>query len=338
MAQKSKSSYVFLLIILAGISYVLDHFGLLPGVNNPDATNPPPATVAVGDLPKTPQSFSSAKRILYDEIYAGHSLTFYCGCRFDPERRDVDLASCGVTPRKNAKRAERIEAEHVMPAHHFGQHRQCWREPEKVCPRPEGKKPYSGRKCCEKSDPVFEAAHNDLHNLFPAVGEINGDRSNFRWGLLPNYPQEYGACAIKVDESIRRAEPPPAVRGDIARVYFYMEDTYGFRISDQQRQLFSVWSQQDPPDAWEQERNRRIAKIQGKDNRFISAYQSGANSAPPPASSSAANTQSSVFRCQPKKTCGEMVSCEEAKFHLLTCGNTRLDRDGDGIPCTSVCR
>jgi deoxyribonuclease-1 len=157
-----------------------------------------------------------------------------------------------------------------MPAHHFGQHRQCWREPKTFCPREEGKRPYTGRQCCERADPVFEHAHNDLHNLFPSVGEVNGDRSNYRWGVLSGEPRAYGQCDFEVDTKTRRAEPPKAVRGNIARVYFYMEETYGFNISRQQRQLFNAWHKQDPVDAWEKERNQRITKIQGKPNPFIS--------------------------------------------------------------------
>lgn len=37
-----------------------------------------------------------------------------------------------------------------------------------------------------------------------------------------------------------------------------------------------------------------------------------------------------------KKTCSQMVSCEEAKWQLA-CGNTRLDGDKDGVPCESIC-
>ncbi|WP_225739108.1 excalibur calcium-binding domain-containing protein [Psychrobacter sp. FME13] len=36
------------------------------------------------------------------------------------------------------------------------------------------------------------------------------------------------------------------------------------------------------------------------------------------------------------RTCGEMVSCEQAK-QALKCGNTRLDRDKDGVPCETIC-
>jgi hypothetical protein len=33
-----------------------------------------------------------------------------------------------------------------------------------------------------------------------------------------------------------------------------------------------------------------------------------------------------------------MTSCDEAVAHLLACDLRRLDGDGDGIPCESLCR
>lgn len=45
----------------------------------------------------------------------------------------------------------------------------------------------------------------------------------------------------------------------------------------------------------------------------------------------------SQFSCSPRKTCGQMTSCAEAMYHLEQCGNGRLDRDNDGIPCESIC-
>jgi endonuclease YncB( thermonuclease family) len=41
--------------------------------------------------------------------------------------------------------------------------------------------------------------------------------------------------------------------------------------------------------------------------------------------------------CGQKRNCSQMSSCEEAKFHLQTCGRKTLDRDRDGIPCESLC-
>lgn len=216
-------------------------------------------------LPNTPGSFSTAKKMLYSKVYKDRAKTFYCGCDYDSRRR-INLASCQVHPRQDTKRAARVEAEHIVPASWFGHHRQCWNEP--ICTDSKGKA-YKGRRCCEDSDPVFETAHNDLHNLMPAVGEVNGDRKNYRFGMITGEKREYGQCDFEVDSRLRRAEPPPEVRGDIARVSFYMEKMYGVALSDQQRQLFTAWSKQDPVDAWERERNQRIEKIQGNRNPFV---------------------------------------------------------------------
>ncbi len=38
-----------------------------------------------------------------------------------------------------------------------------------------------------------------------------------------------------------------------------------------------------------------------------------------------------------KTTCRQMTSCDEAKRYLAA-GFTKLDRDGDGIPCEALCR
>lgn len=47
-------------------------------------------------------------------------------------------------------------------------------------------------------------------------------------------------------------------------------------------------------------------------------------------------TNATEYDCD-KKYCKEMVSCDEAYYQLQVCGFTGLDRDGDGVPCESVC-
>lgn len=47
--------------------------------------------------------------------------------------------------------------------------------------------------------------------------------------------------------------------------------------------------------------------------------------------------QSSGFSCAGKTKCGDMVSCEEARFYYSQCGLTRLDGDDDGTPCEKLC-
>ena len=39
-----------------------------------------------------------------------------------------------------------------------------------------------------------------------------------------------------------------------------------------------------------------------------------------------------------KRYCREMTNCAEARFYLTKCGLTRLDADGNGVPCESICR
>jgi len=47
---------------------------------------------------------------------------------------------------------------------------------------------------------------------------------------------------------------------------------------------------------------------------------------------------SSGFTCAGKRRCGEMTSCEEAKFYLTQCGVRSLDGNHDGVPCEKLCR
>jgi cold shock CspA family protein len=39
------------------------------------------------------------------------------------------------------------------------------------------------------------------------------------------------------------------------------------------------------------------------------------------------------YSCTGKVYCSEMTSCDEAKFYLRNCPETKMDGDGDGIPC-----
>ncbi|MFD2113869.1 endonuclease [Thiorhodococcus fuscus] len=222
-------------------------------------------------LPQVAGSFAGAKKLLYDQVYSDHRKTFYCGCRYD-DKRQIELGSCGLTG-LTSSRAQRVEAEHVFPAAQFGNMRKCWRQPEAFpdCVT-SGGRTLSGRQCCERTDPVFEAAHNDLFNLYPADGYINGQRSNFNWGMVGG-GERFGDCDIRIDASQRRVQPPQNVRGDIARTMFYMRDTYGFRLSRQDEQLYTAWNNSDPPDAWEIEREKRIRRIQGVGNTYVADYK-----------------------------------------------------------------
>jgi deoxyribonuclease I len=108
---------------------------------------------------------------------------------------------------------------------------------------------------------------SDMHNLFPSIGEVNGDRSNFVFGGIDGEEREYGECDFEVAQRI--AEPKKSIRGDIARSYFYMSYQYKMEIPDDYEEMLREWHLFDPPDAWERDRNSLIEDVQGDRNPFI---------------------------------------------------------------------
>lgn len=64
--------------------------------------------------------------------------------------------------------------------------------------------------------------------------------------------------------------------------------------------------------------------------RYASPVRQETRAAPLPV---AAPVDAARYRCDGRKHCSQMTSCDEAKFFLRNCPDTRMDGDGDGIPC-----
>ena len=209
--------------------------------------------------------FSKSKKHLKNiYLQSNKNYTFYCGCSFDSNKQ-IDHTSCNYSPRRvKNKRSHRLEFEHIVPAHALGKNLQCWKEP--ICEKRNGKK-YKGRKCCSKVSYEFKKMQSDMHNLFPSIGEVNGDRSNFVFGEINGEEREYGECDFEVAQGI--AEPKKSIRGDIARSYFYMSHQYKTEIPDDYEKMLREWHLFDPPDEWERDRNSLIEDAQGNRNQFI---------------------------------------------------------------------
>ena len=101
------------------------------------------------------------------------------------------------------------------------------------------------------------------------MGELNGDRSNKPYGEVAGEPRLYGACDFEIGGKPSVTEPPDNVRGDAARIWLYMSDTYKIKITAPQRAMFEAWSKQDPVDAWERLRNERVFAAQGNRNPYV---------------------------------------------------------------------
>ncbi|TWI50513.1 deoxyribonuclease-1 [Pseudomonas duriflava] len=209
-----------------------------------------------------PSTFTAAKVMAKQKVYFDQSSSaqgeLYCGCHWTWAGKSggrIDFSSCGYQTRTQQKRAERIEWEHIVPAWIFGHQRQCWQN--------------GGRKNCVADDPVFRAMEADLYNLYPSVGEVNGDRSNYQYGMVTGIAPQYGQCKTKVDFASRTAEPRDEVKGLTARTTFYMYDRYNLSMSRQQQQLLMAWDKQYPVTSWEKERDKRIATVMGHHNPFV---------------------------------------------------------------------
>lgn len=65
------------------------------------------------------------------------------------------------------------------------------------------------------------------------------------------------------------------------------------------------------------------------------ARPAGRASATPPAKAAApmATPAAPAFRCDGRRLCTQMTSCDEAKYFLAHCPGVRMDGDRDGIPC-----
>ena len=208
-------------------------------------------------------NFTKAKKLLSKYAKELGLKSFYCGC--DIEWRGLKGTpipnKCGYKPKESFsksgeinKRARRIEWEHVMPAYRFSKNLSCWAN--------------GGRKACKK-DQKFNQMEGDLNNLVPAIGEVNGDRSNYEYGIIPAEVRLYGQCDFEVDFKAKKAEPREDIRGDIARIYFYMKDTYNLSLPSNTLKLMEAWEKTDPVSEDEISHNRNIIRLGGKKNPYL---------------------------------------------------------------------
>lgn len=171
--------------------------------------------------------------VFWSELYPGGGETLYCGKRFRPFDRSVNV-------------------EHVFPM--------SWVTRELGC----GK-----REQCRRKSMEFNRIESDMHNLYPARKDVNQARSAYAFAMVKGEKHAFPSCDLELDHKSRRAEPRPEVRGNIARAMLYMADTYELKLYRKQQALLLEWHKSDPPDAEERRRNQVIEGIQGRGNSYI---------------------------------------------------------------------
>ena len=137
----------------------------------------------------------------------------------------------------------------------------------------------------DNGDPFEEPAYSDAHNLKPIDSSMNtfrGEKDFDNGGSIVFNGDVETSCY----STTTTFEPRDEVKGDIARIIFYMDvryeggsgepnlvvvdglTTYPYpQIGDKSTLL--QWHEQDPPDAFEKRRNDIIFKWQGNRNPFI---------------------------------------------------------------------
>lgn len=128
------------------------------------------------------------------------------------------------------------------------------------------------------------SAYTDIHHLRPTDASINGERGNLEFDMGGSATKESPNAGNKVSSTT--FEPRDAVKGDIARMMFYMATRYEGHdmITPDLELVTSVtnngtamgnvctllqWNAQDPVDDFELLRNDKIQKIQGNRNPYV---------------------------------------------------------------------
>ncbi len=247
--------------------------------STPSQTQRPRTTTSddsISELGNTSiQSFSKSKRKLLEMHLSNKRLaTFYCGSEFDAQKQISHANSGYKAATSDANREKRVEWEHVVPAYKFGITFPYWtqrgesKHPD--CTDDKGKL-MGNRDCTEKNSLQYRYMQADLHNLRPAIGSVNGLRSNYDYAMIAGEERQFGRCDMEIDSKNKVAEPPEQVRGDIGRTYLYMVAAYPnvkFLNADEIK-MMQTWANADPVTAWECQRERLIADIQGNRNEAV---------------------------------------------------------------------
>ncbi|GAA3909716.1 endonuclease [Litoribacillus peritrichatus] len=174
----------------------------------------------------------AAKDIFWDELYPNGGKSFFCEQPFEGKTR-------------------RIVAGHIYNTQWMLDHYDC-----------------GTKSRCRKSNTDYKYAASDLHNLYPVSPRVELNRRNSKYSELPNRSDQFPNLNCSYKSAFQSVEPADEIKGNIARVIFYMNKAYNLPILGSSQMLLE-WNEQDPVDQAEIDRNNLVEKIQGTRNRFI---------------------------------------------------------------------
>lgn len=183
-------------------------------------------------------------------------------------------------------------------------------------------------------------AFTDAHHLRPADASINSERSNLDF-------DEGGIALTESPENFKDSdsfEPRDEMKGDVARMLFYMDVRYSGEVADNTPDLLLVdyvgtstdsaelgklctlynWHNEDPVSAWEQNRNNIVYEFQGNRNPFIDHPEWVQ-----PIFGEACGDGISVVNAAPTITVGEVTTVNAGE--VVTVSPDIIDPEGDQL-------
>ena len=157
------------------------------------------------------------RNVFWPKLSACGGTTLYCGLPFAGREKSVDGRDLSI--------------EHAYPADWIATHHGC-----------------ENWKSCKVE--AYGRAAADLHNLWPAIANINSSRQDQSLGEIPGEQQrrfqEYCPDYERTRGQEAIIEPRDAVKGDMAPSILYMLDSYGLPLpANLQRDMLLRWHQQD---------------------------------------------------------------------------------------------
>lgn len=223
---------------------------------------------------------------LLNDHFGKSGNTYLCSCRYKKRRiRKCDFKS------NHPLRSRKIEWAHVVSPLNFGPTFISWTKGHPKCKRVADfpsrsrmhsmnysrsyyeslleEKPFKGIDCARKVDDLYQRMEADLYNIIPVVGGVNALKKDSLPGKIHTYIPQFGKCDLKILDNI--FDPPNHLKGDIARIYFYMESAYPGRVSIpvKTKKMLRRWSKKDLVSKEECLRFHKIYRLQGNINPYV---------------------------------------------------------------------
>jgi deoxyribonuclease-1 len=185
------------------------------------------------------RSYRKTIPVFWNNVYPAGGTTLYCGQAFEGGYH------------------KHVNIEHIFPMSWVMKGLRC-----------------GDRKQCRRSSKRFRFIESDMHNMYPALSEVNKVRSAMSFATIKGEKHlkldSASNCDFEVDFRKRRVEPTPSSRGEIARAMLYMDDSYPeLELFKRQRDMLIQWHKADRPSNLEKKRNDVIERLQGMRNRWV---------------------------------------------------------------------